>query len=257
MKTKKDRLTLWMLLCAAVPLFNYTVYLCCAGQNSMPVSALVLFCVLAPPALCLLFGRRLKKRLPRLYSALRGAYIFIGALYSVSFIVFSVWVSAGTNASEDVEADVYIVLGSRAKGWEPSWSLKLRLDRSLELLNAHPDSVAVLTGGRGEDETVPEAEVMFRYLTEAGIAPERLYSEKEATDTEENITLSFNLLLPLGLEDKKIAVVSNTFHIKRAVLMAAEQGFTLIPCAAETPFGFRLISYMTREYMSYIKWKIT
>jgi hypothetical protein len=53
-----------------------------------------------------------------------------------------------------------IVLGCGVNGTEPSLSLRYRIDAACEYLTAHPDAVAVLSGGQGPDEDMTEAACM-------------------------------------------------------------------------------------------------
>ena len=95
-------------------------------------------------------------------------------------------VRAAVNAPpEDVPVTV-VVLGCLVRGTSPSKSMRQRLNAAQRFLNEHPDAVCVLSGGQGEDEEIAEADCMYRELTAAGIAPERLYREDRSTSTREN-----------------------------------------------------------------------
>ena len=54
-------------------------------------------------------------------------------------------------------ADYVIVLGARVRGTKISNSLKQRLDRAIEYSEEYPNTVLVLSGGKGPGEEISEA----------------------------------------------------------------------------------------------------
>lgn len=136
---------------------------------------------------------------------------------------------------------VLLVLGCRVYGARPSRLLRWRADRAAKYLKAHPQSVAVLSGGQGRDEAISEAEAMRRLLTQAGIAPSRLLLEDKSTSTQENIAFSGEILAKHGLSDRPVAVVTNSFHLLRACFMAKRWGMRAYGLAARSS----VLSYPT------------
>ena len=132
------------------------------------------------------------------------------------------------NARTDEEPgrDYLIVLGAAVYGRTPSLSLENRLRSAYDYLIAYPQSKAVLSGGKGAGEDIAEAECMYLWLTERGIAPERLILEKDSHDTYENLTKSGALIEKDGGNISSVAVVSNTYHLYRAKLIASSLGMT-------------------------------
>ena len=72
--------------------------------------------------------------------------------------------------------------------------LQERLDAALKYLDDHKDTICVLSGGKGSDESISEAECMYRYMTERGIDPTKLIREDKSTTTRENLLFSMELL---------------------------------------------------------------
>lgn len=122
------------------------------------------------------------------------------------------------------ERDYLIVLGAAVYGQTPSLSLENRLKTAYAYLTAYPESKAVLSGGKGAGEDISEAECMYRYLTEKGIAPERLLMEPDSSDTYENLKNSAAVIQKDGGNLSSVAVVSNTYHLCRAKLIASSLG---------------------------------
>ena len=93
---------------------------------------------------------------------------------------------AKTDAADGVE--YVVVLGARVdEGGNPSYSLLWRLEATLEYMNAHPDCVAVLSGGQGADEPMSEAACMHDWLVGHGVDEDRLIMEDQSTNTLENL----------------------------------------------------------------------
>ncbi|MBO4696723.1 MAG: YdcF family protein [Lachnospiraceae bacterium] len=119
------------------------------------------------------------------------------------------------------DVDVLIILGAQVKEDRPSLVLGYRLDKAIEYLNEHPDIVCIVSGGQGPNEPFSEAEGMYRYLTEHGIAPERIIKEERSANTIQNIAFS-KKLIPEGAE--RVGILTNNFHIYRATAIAKKQG---------------------------------
>ena len=142
-------------------------------------------------------------------------------------------------AAEDWSAlasDALIVLGAGIEHGKPSLALQTRLDRAEAYLTGHPDIPAVLTGGQGLGEDVPEGDVMYAWFT--GVHPEwadRLLTENRATSTAENYVYARELLEADGIDTDSavIAVVTNGFHMYRARLLAERLGLHTLGIPAQ------------------------
>ena len=67
-----------------------------------------------------------------------------------------------------------VVLGSPLEENELGPSLTARLDRAVEYLEENPTVNCIVAGGLGDKDTPSEAEVMYDYLVQKGISPERI-----------------------------------------------------------------------------------
>ncbi len=193
-------------------------------------------------ALILLFLLCRRKRLRRLRIVLI-ALLCLG-LAALAALEVPIIRSARTDAGE---ADCLIVLGAGLNGSVPSLSLTDRLRAALEYLEAHPASIAVVSGGQGSGESITEAEAMRRWLESAGVAPERILMEPQATTTEENIAYSLALLQQRGEADASVAVVSSEYHLYRAKCIARAQGVEALGVAAKTSYPVLRLNYFLRE----------
>ena len=153
-------------------------------------------------------------------------------------------------------AEAVVVLGAGVNGTQPSLSLKTRLDAALDYLEEHPDIPAVLTGGQGYGEEITEAACMYDYLTERGVDPDRLILEETASNTAENFAFSHPLLMEAGMDPATdtVAVVTNDFHIARAKMLAARNGYGYaVGVPAELPWIHLEINYYLREAFAMVK----
>lgn len=138
----------------------------------------------------------------------------------------------GVEPAADGTNNYAIILGAKVKKDSLSLSLQYRLDAALQYANEHPHVIMILSGGQGPDEPISEAEAMRRFLTENGIAEERLILESASTSTYENILFSKKVL---PSEIKSITIITSDYHLARARKIAASLGLDSDAVSAETP----------------------
>ena len=82
-----------------------------------------------------------------------------------------------------------------------------------------------MSGGQGADEEVPEGVAMTRYAVSRGIPEADIIVEDRAVNTRENLLFSY-ALMPEVAEGKtpKVAVVTTSYHLFRALLLARSLG---------------------------------
>ena len=167
--------------------------------------------------------------------------------YSVAcliFLVCGILMATAAKRADEVDADALIVLGAALHGDKVTWVLSNRLDTAADYLETHPDCVAVLSGGQGSGEDMPEAAGMKRYLTEVrNIDPDRLYTEEQSTSTLENFRFSKELI-EKELGERKIAFVTTDFHVFRAGRVARAAGLSAPGIAAPDVWYIRINNFM-------------
>ena len=126
-----------------------------------------------------------------------------------------------------------IVLGCQVHPDGPSLMLTERLDAAYDYLVEHPAARCIVSGGQGADEPMSEAECMYNYLIERGIAEDRLYMEDKSTSTRENLLFSSEIIEANGL-NPRLAIATNEFHEYRAQKLSAELGFDCSAISAPT-----------------------
>ena len=168
-----------------------------------------------------------------------GILIFLGT----EIIVLN-----ASKGSPETDCPYIVVLGAKVNGTSPSLSLSDRIRAAENYLKAHPDTIAVLSGGQGPDEGIPEAQCMFNELTKRGIAPERLWLEPRSTSTWENLNFSLDIIEEkTGIRPDSIGLLSSEYHLFRAGLFAKDCGVEAIGIPAATSWPSIRLNYFLRE----------
>jgi uncharacterized SAM-binding protein YcdF (DUF218 family) len=148
--------------------------------------------------------------------------------------------------------DFIIVLGAQVRGTKITKLLKRRLDTAITYLNNNPQTVVIVSGGKGEGEEITEAEAMKQYLVVTGIESSRIIKEDKSTNTNENILFSKVFLK----DNASVVIVTNGFHIFRATSIAKKQGLAQVQGLAASTDHLLGINYYVREAVGVIKDKI-
>lgn len=136
--------------------------------------------------------------------------------------------------------DVIIVLGAGLiNGTRPCRTLVNRLNRAIEIYNIDNNKpYIIVSGGKGSDEKISEAEAMKNYLIEKGIEENKIILEEQSTNTYENFKYSKEKLKDIEDNDMKIAFVSSDFHIYRASLYAKQVGLDIDAIECKSLFHY-------------------
>ncbi|WP_431683262.1 YdcF family protein [Kitasatospora sp. KL5] len=126
------------------------------------------------------------------------------------------------------DVDFVLALGAGLdEGDRVSPLLAARLDLALALCTAQaehgPPPVLVVSGGKGGDEQLSEAEAMARYAAEQGHPADAVLREDRSRNTEENLRFS-NLLMREQRPEYRCTVVTSNFHVLRTALAARHAG---------------------------------
>ncbi len=141
------------------------------------------------------------------------------------FITFSSFlVIYGSADKTDFKEDAVIVLGAAVRGETPSLTLKGRLDCAAEYHKKNPEAVIIVSGGKGPQEDITEAEAMEKYLLEKGIAPDKIFKEEKADSTYNNFKYSKEILDEKFGSDYSVAFITNEYHTFRSYLISKEAG---------------------------------
>ena len=156
---------------------------------------------------------------------------------------------AASAGDDPADTEYVIVLGAGLRGSVPSRILHDRLVTAEQWLTDQPDSKAILSGGQGPDEDISEAQCMYLWLVDRGIARERLLKEDKSTSTRENFQYSAEVLRKAdgGALPAQVAVISNEFHLCRAEYWAEDVGVQMLGVPAKTSLPVLRLNYFLRE----------
>ena len=144
--------------------------------------------------------------------------------------------------------DCIVVLGAKVRVTGPSASLWDRIYAAADYLEAHPNTIAIVSGGQGEDEPMAEAHSMYEELVGLGIDPERIWIEDKATSTWENLNFSLDLIEEkTGQRPGKLGVLSSEYHLFRASLLTRACGMEFVGIPAPTSRVSQKINHFMRE----------
>ena len=179
--------------------------------------------------------------------AILTAFLVLLCLVVLGFCVTGVVIMRGATADEG-EFRYLLVLGTVVEGTEPSSMLSDRIQGAYDYLTAHPEVICIVSGGKGDEVNLSEAECMYNELVELGIDPTRILMEDRAASTVENFRFSLALIEEeTGTRPDTLGVLSSEFHLFRARMFAREQGVTPIAIPARTTDLPTFLRYFLRE----------
>lgn len=198
-----------------------------------------LFCLMLHSGFVASMPKRFKKVCCCLFCA--GVLLFIG----VEAAILSQY-----GAKAGPGADYLVVLGAQWKGTRPSTVLRKRLDKAVEYLEENPETKVIVSGGQGGDESMTEAAGMREYLLQVGIREDRILVEDESRNTYENLVLSGGLL---DRKENKVVIVTNNFHMFRALNIAKKQGYAHVEGLAADSVAGMGPNNLLREFLGVVK----
>ena len=149
---------------------------------------------------------------------------------------------------KDEACEYMVVLGAKVRHDGPSVSLMDRIRAAADYMNEHPDVIAIVSGGKGEDEPMTEAQCMYDELVKLGIDPGRIWIEDKATSTWENLHFSLNLIEEkTGQRPEKIGLLSSEYHLFRAKLFARACEVEAVGIPARTSRLSQMVNHFMRE----------
>ena len=237
------RMALYFVLGAVSIWYGFFVRAVGAGNKFYRVWFLVgcIFLLLIPAAYFHLW-----KSVPLAVKVIAVVLVSIGVLV---YVVLLARISSQYD-TESGEAEYLIVLGAQIHESGPSLVLKYRLDTAVAYLNEHPGVTCIVSGGRGDNEPATEASGMRDYLVSHGIDESRIVLEDRSSDTSENLK---NCLALLPSADAKVAIVTNNFHMYRALGIARSCGYKNV-CGVPAPSKKEyLVHNITRECVGVLK----
>ena len=181
---------------------------------------------------------------------LKAAAAIIAAVCLLVFVVVEGMILSQFGARAADGADYCLILGAQMKNHGPSDVLRRRLDVAIEYLEENPETTVIVSGGQGANEPVTEAQGMYEYLVERGIAAERIIQEDASGNTRENLQYSSAFL---DMTRDSVVVVTNNFHMFRATGIARKMGYENVSGLAADSYPLMVPNNLLREFFGVIK----
>ena len=152
------------------------------------------------------------------------------------------------------DKDFVIVLGSRIrKDGTLTPILKARVDKAIEFAKEQIEStnkniIFIPSGGKGQDEIIPEAEAMKNYLIENGVEEKNIIIENQSTNTFQNMKYSKQKIDEINKNGKIIFSTTN-YHVFRSGVIANNEGIDCEGIGSKTKWYF-YTNALIREFIA-------
>jgi len=159
--------------------------------------------------------------------------LLIALIVMVLFMLYtSVTIYTYGNRSSDVNADAAVVLGAAVWGNQVSPVFRERINHAINLYHQGRIKKLIFTGGQGNRNEPTEAVAARDYALQNGIPLNDVLIEQQSHTTYENMVYAKQLADQHGL--KKLLIVSDPLHMKRAIAMARDVGMEAYPSPTPT-----------------------
>ena len=191
----------------------------------------------------------MKKRVATVGKVAVATLVFV-----IGFIAVSIYRYGHT--STDVKADAAIVLGAAVWGEQVSPVFRERINHAIDLYRQGKVRKIIFTGGQGNKNEETEAVAAREYAIRGGIPNQDIFIEQSSHTTYENVLYAKQVADAHGL--KKVLIVSDPLHMKRAVAMARNIGLDAYPSPTPTTMyqGWRSqmgsLAHETYYYIGYL-----
>lgn len=172
------------------------------------------------------------------------AAVILAVIFSLAAVTYGCILSASNE--KPVPGETAVVLGCKVNGTVPSLTLVSRLETAWSYLSENPEAMCIVCGGMGDGESVTEADAMREWLIREGISPDRIFIEDQSLDTDENLRFAREILLQNPELGESICIITNDFHMYRALSCAKSLGLEASGISASTPWWL-YPTYVVRE----------
>ena len=189
-----------------------------------------------------------KEKFPKSTKVVKRVFTFLLIIGLLVVGITECLIIHASFGDKDETCDYMLVLGAKVRNDGPSVSLMDRIKATAAYMEEHPDVIAVVSGGKGPDEPITEAQCMFEQLVKLGVAPERIWLEDKATSTWENLHFAMNLIEEkTGTRPEKIGLLSSEYHLFRAKMFARACNVEAVGIPAHTSRISQMVNHFMRE----------
>lgn len=151
--------------------------------------------------------------------------VVVGLLASipVRILLFGRSASAAT-------CDAVIVLGASTRRGQPNPVFKARIDYGIELFKSGRAQWLIFTGGPEPGAFFSDAWIAAQYAICRGVPADKILLETQSRNTYQNLYYAREIAAAKGVHS--FLIVTDPFHMLRAMTMAGDQGLTAHPAVA-------------------------
>lgn len=190
----------------------------------------------------------LSRRFPKTVKWVRRVVTLVLCLGLLAAAITEGFLIEASLGDPEKSCEYLVVLGAKVRKDGPSLSLWDRIRAAEAYLKAHPQTIAIASGGQGPDEPMSEAQCIRDHLIAMGIAPERVWLEDRSASTWANLNYSLELIREkTGRRPETLGIVSSEYHMLRAGLMARDCGVEAVGIPAETSRFSQKVNHFLRE----------
>ena len=179
----------------------------------------------------------------KLIGILQNTYATIYVYFECMLVGAAVCALKATRLQPEYNKDFIVILGCRIRkdGTLPPL-LRGRADRALAFWLRQKSLTSkqagfIPSGGKGNDESISEAEAVARYLRRKGIPDELVHIENKSTSTYENMLYSKHVIDDLT-PGAKAVFATNNYHLFRSGVAANRAGLKAESIGCRTRWWF-------------------
>jgi uncharacterized SAM-binding protein YcdF (DUF218 family) len=163
---------------------------------------------------------------------LLGLLVLVLAYFAVATTLVARWMGK----DERPRVDAIVVLGAAQYNGRPSAIYEARLEHAVDLYHGGVAPLLVFTGGKEQGDRFTEGGSGARWALEQGVPASAVLAEEKSRTTYQNLAGAKRALrrhTPAGRRPR-IVIVSDPFHMFRAVQQAADLGLDAYPSPTRT-----------------------
>jgi len=182
--------------------------------------------------------------------------LLIAAIVILVFGVLASRIYSFGNTRSDASADAAIVLGAAVWSSGVSPVFRERINHGIDLYRTGKVRKLIFTGGQGNSGEPTESSAARDYALQSGVPAQDILIEEKSHTTYENIRYAKQVADAHNI--KRVLIVSDPLHMKRAVLMAQDVGLIAQPSPTPTTryqglkSQFGLLVHETYYYIGYL-----
>ena len=142
------------------------------------------------------------------------------------------------------DVDCILILGAGVRNNEPSPMLEDRLLKGIELYNKNISSKIIMSGDHGREE-YDEVNIMKDFAIDKGVKSEDIFMDHAGFSTYESIYRAKEIF-----EAKKIIIVTQSYHLYRALYIANSLGIEAYGVSADLRTYTNQLSREIREIVA-------